>query len=591
MFTKCDASSLAYIRIVVGILLLIDLVYERGLSRAELIWGNPNECRFPLFDGLKVLPLRAMFAVYTLMFIGVVGIILGYKYKMSCFIYIINYWYLFLLDKSRWNNHSYLFGLLVTLLSICDANCQWSLDRFLNKQMDNRVAFWQYFLIKSQIFFVYFMAGIKKFDTDWLNGYSMNYLSEHWVFRPFRLILSNESIDYYVIHLGGFLFDLTIGFFLICSYTQSIAYIFCLIFNLMNSRLFSIGMFPYMMIAVMPVFSAYDWPKNMIQLICNKKSNKIESNCKSIKRYNSDKQNKFSSKHRLTFVFVIIYIISQLLLPNSHWITKGYNTWTNGLYGYSWDMMVHNWKHIHTTITVVDKSMNKFYLNPQSWTQSMRWSHHSDMVKQYVMCAHKRLVNEFNITDPSIFVDTWISLNGRFAQRVYDPRVDLVKAEWTPFKRPDWVLPILSYLADWRQKLKQYEYELYKDNNQTAVIFMADFPGMTLNYYMGSEFNNTSLVVLKGWLKHQIVGQSTRIMSTGDQMVLPVNCYHKLTPIKSETSAYMFIYVNSSLSFINHITSQSHNQNHSTKNTNNESENISHNPWFQSLQNMWSGIT
>ncbi len=31
-----------------------------------------------------------------------------------------------MLDKSRWNNHSYLFGLLVSLLSVSDANSQWS---------------------------------------------------------------------------------------------------------------------------------------------------------------------------------------------------------------------------------------------------------------------------------------------------------------------------------------------------------------------------------------------------------------------------------------------------------------------------------
>ena len=50
---------------------MIDLIYERGLSRAETIWGDPNECRFPLFDGLFVLPLKGMLAVYTLMFIGI----------------------------------------------------------------------------------------------------------------------------------------------------------------------------------------------------------------------------------------------------------------------------------------------------------------------------------------------------------------------------------------------------------------------------------------------------------------------------------------------------------------------------------------
>ena len=47
-------------------------------------------------------------------------------------------------------------------------------------------------------------------------------------------------------------------------------------------------------------------------------------------------------------------------------VAKGYNNWTNGLYGYSWDMMVHSWSTQHLRITYVDKvSGKKGYLNPE----------------------------------------------------------------------------------------------------------------------------------------------------------------------------------------------------------------------------------
>ncbi|CAG2115458.1 unnamed protein product [Medioppia subpectinata] len=560
LFNLCDPSGLAVTRIVIGVLLLIDIVYERGLSRAETIWSDPNECRFPLFDALEVLPFRWMCAIYALMFIGNVGIILGLKYRISCIVYLMCYWYLFLLDKSRWNNHSYLFGLLVTLLSTTDSHYIWSLDNFLeNKNLNERqIPFWQYFLIR-----IYFMAGLKKIDADWLNGYSMNNLSDHWVFSPFSILLPNEMIDLYVVHLGGFVFDLTIGFFLVWNKSRFFAYFFCLLFNSMNSRLFSIGMFPYVMIAIMPVFSAPDWPKQLILMFKTKilKSVQKDSQRKVVTTHEKSKyfakQKALTKKEKITWILIMGYLSTQLFLPHSHWITKGYNTWTNGLYGYSWDMMVHNWRHIHTTVTVVDKSMRKFYLNPETWTKSMRWSHHSDMVKQYALCAHKRLIKEFNITDPSIHIDSWISLNGRFAQRVYDPRVDLVRAEWSPFKRPDWVLPILSHLTDWRHRLKQYEHNLYKQNDYNSVIFIADFPGLTLNNYIGSEFGNTSLTVLKGWLKIEVDDDHyTRIMSAGDHMTLPVKRFHRVTPIKSEAAAYMFTHINATNSLVNDIQSK-----------------------------------
>ena len=44
---------------------------------------------------------------------------------------------------------------------------------------------------------------------------------------------------------------------------------------------------------------------------------------------------------------------------------KGYNNWTNGLYGYSWDMMVHNWQIQHVKVMYVDKDTGEEgYLNP-----------------------------------------------------------------------------------------------------------------------------------------------------------------------------------------------------------------------------------
>lgn len=45
---------------------------------------------------------------------------------------------------------------------------------------------------------------------------------------------------------------------------------------------------------------------------------------------------------------------------------KGYNNWTNGLYGYSWDMMVHAWETMHVVITVRHKESGRIdYLDTE----------------------------------------------------------------------------------------------------------------------------------------------------------------------------------------------------------------------------------
>lgn len=131
-------------RILFGILMMIDAVNERGLSVADVRWGDASECRFPFLPGLKPLPLHWMCFVYVLLLAGkpfeirtslsqhslptlsgAAGIALGAYFTLSCALYLSCYWYLLLLEKSYWNNHSYLFGLLAGMLAASEANKLW----------------------------------------------------------------------------------------------------------------------------------------------------------------------------------------------------------------------------------------------------------------------------------------------------------------------------------------------------------------------------------------------------------------------------------------------------------------------------------
>lgn len=44
----------------------------------------------------------------------------------------------------------------------------------------------------------------------------------------------------------------------------------------------------------------------------------------------------------------------------------------------------------------------------------------------------------------SIYVDVWCSLNGRFQQRMFKPNVDILTAEWHPFKPVSFLVPLLT---------------------------------------------------------------------------------------------------------------------------------------------------
>jgi vitamin K-dependent gamma-carboxylase len=61
-----------------------------------------------------------------------------------------------------------------------------SLDVLLWPGKRKTAPLWNYAILRYQLFILYFIAGLKKLDLDWLSGYSMTNLSNHWVFQPFR---------------------------------------------------------------------------------------------------------------------------------------------------------------------------------------------------------------------------------------------------------------------------------------------------------------------------------------------------------------------------------------------------------------------
>ncbi|XP_067288860.1 vitamin K-dependent gamma-carboxylase [Pseudorasbora parva] len=558
-----DPASLGIFRFLFGMLMALDITQERGLSHLDYKYldGAPV-CRFPLFNFLKPLPMDWMFFVYFVMFLGAVGIMLGCFYRLACLMFISTYWYVFFLDKTTWNNHSYLYGLIGFQLTLMDANRYWSLDGLRNPRKRNaHVPLWNYTLLRTQIFIVYFIAGVKKLDADWVEGYSMKYLAHHWLFDPFKMILPVELVSLMVVHGGGLILDLTAGYLLFFDATRPVAIFFVSYFHCMNSQLFSIGMFPYTMLATSPLFCYPDWPRRffgrfpeffwpvlpLISPAPSPSTSCVYPNPPSEPR-EQDESNAAprpttpSFKHKIRAFFTILYITEQLFLPYSHFITQGYNNWTNGLYGYSWDMMVHSRSHQHVKITYRDGVTGDVgYLNPGVFTQSRRWKDHGDMLKQYATCLSENLPR-FNISEPEIYFDIWVSINDRFQQRIFDPRIDIVKADWSPFRPNPWLMPLLVDLSPWRTKFEEIEGSL---DNQTEVVFIADFPGLYLENFVSEDLGNTSVQVLEGLVKVEIVDEKKNYsLQPGEKMQIPAGAYHKVYTVSEGPSCYMYIYVN-----------------------------------------------
>uniref|UniRef100_A0A2H8TR69 Vitamin K-dependent gamma-carboxylase n=2 Tax=Melanaphis sacchari TaxID=742174 RepID=A0A2H8TR69_9HEMI len=245
-------------------------------------------------------------------------------------------------------------------------------------------------------------------------------------------------------------------------------------------------MFPYVCAAMIPVFCE---PATMskilraaVKCIWNDKS---ESKPVDYKPPSRTKQNAIVAG-------VCVYTALQLCLPYSHILTQGYNGWRNGLYGYSWDMMVHNIDVAKIEVKVLDHvRREQFFLDPHSWTNNNKWMLHGDMLKQFAKCVAANMPDRHNI---SVQMDIWGSLNGRFHQRLVDPNVDLLHAPWSPWLPVPWLFPLIRHLDWWRPLIVDA-----KRNTDDDLLFFADFPGMTVtNDEDDQETTTTTLAVLEG---------------------------------------------------------------------------------------------
>ena len=164
-------------------------------------------------------------------------------------------------------------------------------------------------------------------------------LAHKWVFDPFRLLLDDSSIDLFIVHIGGLLFDLSEGFLLVFDKTRPLGIFLGAMFHGMNSQMFHIGMFPYTMIATLPLFCSTDWPKKLFSSLPNirglptTEKPQISPHCiypelanideKRDKRRNgTERSHQPSLQHKALVLTVVLYISTQMFLPYSHFITK-----------------------------------------------------------------------------------------------------------------------------------------------------------------------------------------------------------------------------------------------------------------------------
>jgi len=299
--TQVDGASLAVFRIFVGLEVVLtawSLLQAGGLPDVDYVvtvgahfTSPPANWHFPYhgFEWLRPWPEPGMTLHALLLLLAGLGVMLGCYYRVAIIVACAARTYLFLLDEAIYNNHYYLECLLLFLLAFMPAERCFSLDRWRRArkaparvQPLSEVPFWSIFLLRAQLFLVYFYGGVTKLQPQYLlDGEPMKtVLRDPRIWLPYKSFLpagawgtieeiAARPASAYLFGYSGLIYDLAIGFLLIFRRTRALGVVLTLVFHGLNHFFFfdDIGWFPLLGATSVTIFLEPDWPRRFWRAI------------------------------------------------------------------------------------------------------------------------------------------------------------------------------------------------------------------------------------------------------------------------------------------------------------------------------------
>ncbi len=409
-----DGASLNVFRVVFGLLMAggsLRFLYNgwvhsqfgtspRALSHYGLSWLQP-------------LSERGMYAVEIVACLAALGLAHGRFQRVCAAVFGACFTWVYFSDVTWYLNHAYFISCVSLLLVFVPMNTR-------------TVPRWVVWLLRSQLGCVYFFAGLAKCQSDWL-----------FEAQPLRIWLpANDDFPLlgpllavpataYVMSWAGALFDLTVPFWLSWKKARPYAYAVVVGFHAMTGMLFQIGMFPWLMIASTPVFFDPDWPRRFTW-----------------SKWLPTREGTTAPLSALGFAALAVWLGVQVTLPLREYFFPGNRMWTESGFRFAWNVMVME-KNGSLDLRVVDRATGKTsYADLSQYlsrVQLKQASTQPDLILQLAHWVADDARKEGR--DVQVFAETHTSLNGRPAQPLIDPAVDLTQVQ-DDFSPRTWVVPL-----------------------------------------------------------------------------------------------------------------------------------------------------
>lgn len=461
LFQPIDIAILVYARLVFGGVLIWwainyfvkGWIYEYYIAPG--FWFN-----YPGLEWLTPWPGDGMYLHFGAIIVLSTLVVLGLFYRVSMTLLFLALSYVFLLDQAHYLNHHYLVALYCFIMIWVPAHRGFSLDALMRRKLRVQTApSWTLWLMRFQMGIVYFFGGISKINPDWLHG------------EPMRMILADRT-DFPIIGqwfteewmvmafaYGGMVFDLSIVFLLLWKPTRWFGFAWAVSFHILNANLFSIGIFPWLSLALTLLYFPPDWPRHVLRVL----------------KIKLPKSDVASTRIRLRpwqwvgVTFWTVYVIVQLVLPFRHHLYEGNVYWTGEGEKFTWSMIVHN-KAGEGTMRVNDADAHVVMagmMRSLNQRQVEFMLTHPHLLHLFAVYVGERL-EEHDYYD-GVRVDVKVSLNGRKPQLIVDPDINLDQQPLyvMPAK---WIMPLTEPLPSPEERPKRYWLNAYVHSTASPPI-------------------------------------------------------------------------------------------------------------------------
>ena len=460
LFQSVDLSILTLLRIIVGISLYfwacsyaktVPYVFPDGTTEFvplfKPVFQDPQFLfKYAGFEWVKLYPGDGIYWHFLATKIAAICLTVGLLTRVSAAVLCYSVTYVLLVERQIYLNHYYLLACAAGLLVFLPAARSLSFDAALGiEKKQTTCPRWQIWLVRFQLGMPYVFGAIAKLDSDWLQGQpAAIYLSrkDFWLVEMFSKIPGYAQIFAF----GGFLLDLLIVPLLLYRPTRWIAVAMAVGFHVSNSFLFTIGVFPWLMLATLIVFFPIDTIANLLRCVRGKFSD-TPLTYKQSAAIGLENQKQIDGELGLPLAIVsklgvglaVLYVAIQLLLPIRPWIVPGNPSWNERGQRFAWRMMLRQKTTMAHYLLLSPDGAFQFYPATVVMTefQARRAERNPELLRQAAW-QFKRGAEKMGIDDIQVFCLSLVSLNGRKPVPLIDPSRDLLTVQrgwWSD----DWV--------------------------------------------------------------------------------------------------------------------------------------------------------